>query len=146
MWDRFETYGSAELWISFINDEEGKLIKTDSLFENLYDFWTCFHAKYKSIFIWYHPKMAMLEKTIRKKWEKTKDLHLVDVILNKIKEKDEYFNPIKNLEEDEEKYFEVLQHWKADFERNVLEKYPHLHLAPVRHKKCLVKSRRPLIR
>ena len=90
--------------------------------------------------------MAMLEKTIRKKWEKTKDLHLVDVILNKIKEKDEYFNPIKNLEEDEEKYFEVLQHWKADFERNVLEKYPHLHLAPVRHKKCLVKSRRPLIR
>ena len=31
MSDRFETYGSAELRISFINDEEGKLIKTDSL-------------------------------------------------------------------------------------------------------------------
>ena len=71
MSDRFETYGFAELMISFVNDEEGKLIKTDSLCENLYNFWTCFHAKYKIIFIWYHPKMAMLEKTIRTKWEKT---------------------------------------------------------------------------
>ena len=103
MWDRFETYGSAELWISFINDEEGKLIKTDSLFENLYDFWTFFHAQYKSIFIWYHPKMAMLEKTIRKKWEKTKDLPLANVILKKLMEKDEYFKSIKYLEGDEEK-------------------------------------------
>ena len=78
--DRFKTSGSAELRISFIKDEEGKLIKTDSLFENLYDFWTCFYAKYKSIFISYHPKMALLQKTIRKKWEKTKDLPL-NVIL-----------------------------------------------------------------
>ena len=146
MWDRFETCGSAELWISFINDEEGKLIKTDSLFENLYDFWTCFHGKYKSIFIWYYPKVTMLEKTIRKKWGKTKDLPLVNVILKKIKGKDEYFNPIKYLEGDEEKYFEVLQHWKTDFERDYLEKYLHLRLAPARHKKCLTKARRPLIR
>ena len=146
MSDRFETYGSVELRISFINDEEGKLLKTDSLFENLYDFWTCFHARYKSIFICYHPKMAMLEKTIKKKWEKTKDLPLVNVILKKIKEKDKYFNPIKYLEGDEEKYFELLQHWKTDFERDYLEKYPHLRPAPVRHKKCLMKARRPLIR
>ena len=146
MSDRFETYRSAELRISFINDEEGKLIKTDSLFENLYDFWTCFHGKYKSIFIWYYPKVTMLEKTIRKKWGKTKDLPLVNVILKKIKGKDEYFNPIKYLEEDEEKYFEVLQHWKTDFERDYLEKYLHLRLAPARHKKCLTKARRPLIR
>ena len=97
MTDRFETYGSDELRILFLNDEEGKLIKTDSLFKTLYNFWTCFHAKYKSIFIWYHPKMTMLEKTIRKKWEKTKDLPLVNIIFKKIKEKDEYFNLIKYL-------------------------------------------------
>ena len=67
MSDRFETYGSAELRISFMDDEEGKLIKTDSLFENLYDFWTCSHAKYKRIFVWYHLTMPLLEMTIRKK-------------------------------------------------------------------------------
>ena len=67
MSDRFETYGSAELRISFMDDEEGKLIKTDSLFENLYDFWTCFHGKYNNIFVCYHPKMHLLEMGIRKK-------------------------------------------------------------------------------
>ena len=35
MSDRFETYGSAEIRTIFMNDEEGKLIKSDSLFENL---------------------------------------------------------------------------------------------------------------
>ena len=33
MSDRFETYGSAEIRTIFMNDEEGKLIKSDSLFE-----------------------------------------------------------------------------------------------------------------
>ena len=35
---RFETYGSAEERTIFMNDEEGKLFKSDCLFENLYDF------------------------------------------------------------------------------------------------------------
>ena len=35
MSDRFETYGSAEIRTIFMNDEEGKSIKSDSLFENL---------------------------------------------------------------------------------------------------------------
>ena len=83
MTDRFETCGSDELRISFLNDEEVKVIKTDILFKNLSYFWTCFHDKYKSIFICYHPKMAMLGKTISKKWEKTKDLPLVNGILKK---------------------------------------------------------------
>ena len=35
MSDCFETYGSAEIRTIFMNDQEGKLIKSDSLFENL---------------------------------------------------------------------------------------------------------------
>ena len=63
-----------------------------------------------------------------------------------MKEKDNFFNLIKYPEGDEEKYFEVLQQWKTDFEKDYLKKYPHLRLAPIRHKKCLMKLRRPSIR
>ena len=66
--------------------------------------WTCFHALYKTIFIWYHPQMHTLEMAIRRKWESTKYLPLVNVILKKFKEKDEYFKPTKYLREDQEKY------------------------------------------
>ena len=55
MSDCFETYGSAEIRTIFMNDEEGKLNKSDSLFENLYNFCSCFHMSYKTLFIWYHP-------------------------------------------------------------------------------------------
>ena len=48
---RFETYGSAEIRTIFMNDEEGKLSKSDSLFENLYDFWSCFHVLQNSIYL-----------------------------------------------------------------------------------------------
>ena len=33
-----------------MDDEKGKEIKKDTLFENLYDFWTAFHDPNKSIF------------------------------------------------------------------------------------------------
>ena len=112
MLDRLETYGSAEIRAIFMNDEEGKLIKSDSLFENLYDFWSCFHMSYKTLFIWYHPKMAQLEKAIRRKWVTTKDLPLVNIVLKKFKEKDNYFNLMRYLGGDEEKYFETLRQWK----------------------------------
>ena len=46
---------------------------------------------------------------IRKKWETTKYLPLVNITLKKFEEKDNYFNSKKYLEEDEEKYFELLQ-------------------------------------
>ena len=29
----------------FLHDERGKLIKGDSLFNNIYDFWVCIHAE-----------------------------------------------------------------------------------------------------
>ena len=67
---------------------------------------------YKTLFIWYHPKIAQLEKTIRRKWETTKDLPLVNIVLKKFKEKDNYFNLMRYLEGDEEKYFETLRQWK----------------------------------
>ena len=70
-----------------MNDEEGKLIKSDTLFLNLYDFWTCFHATYKTLFRWYHPKTHLLEMALRKKWEATKDWPLVNIILKILKKK-----------------------------------------------------------
>ena len=146
MSDRFETYGPAEIRTSFMNHEDGKLIKNDSLFENLYDFWSCFHMSYKTFFIWYHPKMAQLEMAIRRKWVTTKVLPLVNIVLNKFKEKDNYFNPMRYLGGDEEKYFEILQQWKIVFEKSFIEQYPHLSCALIRHKKCLAKSTRPSLR
>ena len=98
-----------------MNDKEGKLIKSDSPFENLCNFWSCFHMSYKTLFIWYHPKMAQLEKAIRRKWVTTKDLPLVNIVLKKFKEKDNYFNPMRYLEGDEEKYFKISQQWKIFF-------------------------------
>ena len=45
------------LRMSFLmDDEKGKEIKKDTLFENLYDFWTTFHDPNKSIFKWYGQK------------------------------------------------------------------------------------------
>ena len=118
-----------------MNDKEGKLIKSDTLFLNLYDFWTCFHATYKTLFIWYHPKTHLLEMALRKKWEVTKDLPLVNIILKKIKENDKYLNPKKYLGDDEEKYFELLQDWKINFKKEYLMKNPYLCFAPIQHKK-----------
>ena len=48
--------------------------------------------------------MHTLEMAIRRKWESTKYVPLVNVILKKFKEKDEYFKPMKYLGEDQEKY------------------------------------------
>ena len=51
MAEQLETYGSAGLRVMFMDDEKGKLIKTDTLFENLYDFWTSYHDPCKIIFL-----------------------------------------------------------------------------------------------
>ena len=39
-----KTYGSDEFRVEFLHDERGKLIKGDSLFNNIYDFWVCIHV------------------------------------------------------------------------------------------------------
>ena len=50
MADHFETYGSAKLKVLFMDDEKGKGIKKDTLFENLYDFWTSFMILIRTFF------------------------------------------------------------------------------------------------
>ena len=76
----FETYSSADVRTSFLNNKRGKLIKSDSLYINLYDYWTCFHASNSIVlFTWYHPKMTLLENNIRKKWETMKDFPFANI-------------------------------------------------------------------
>ena len=90
MTDHLETYGFANLRFLFMNDERGKMIKTDSRL-NLCDFWTSYHDRNKSLFYWYGHKIWKLEMSIRRKW--SKDLPLVNIIIKKFKEKDKFFNP-----------------------------------------------------
>ena len=61
MAERLETYGSAKLRVVFMDDERGDRIKTDTLFENLYDFWTSYHDSNKSILKWYGQKFGNLK-------------------------------------------------------------------------------------
>lgn len=134
-----KTYGSFR--VEFLHDERGKLIKGDTLFHNIYDFWVCIHCKgFMKCKIWFHPKTAKLERVLRKKWEKTKDLLIVNVLLKNIKEEDAAFDPPGYLTKDEEQYFKILQRWKTDFEKKYLEKYPFLIHPPMRHKKILMKD------
>ena len=75
---RFETYSTADIRTSFLNDE--------SLYENLYDYWTGFHASNSILlFTWYHAKMAKFEMNIRRKWESTKDLLFMNIVFKKIR-------------------------------------------------------------
>ena len=90
MAEQLETYRSAKLRVVFIDDERGDLIKTDTLFENLYDFWTSYHDSNKSIFKWYRQKIWKFEMSIREKWN-PKILPLVNIIFKKYKEKDNFF-------------------------------------------------------
>ena len=61
MAEQLETYGSAKLRLVFMDDERGDSIKTDTLFENLYDFWTSYHDSNKSILKWYGQKFGNLK-------------------------------------------------------------------------------------
>ena len=144
MADHLETY--ANLRVIFMNDERGKNIKTDTLFENLYDYWTSYHNPNKSLFWWYDQKLWKLEMTIKKKWN-AKVLPLVNIIFKKYRDKDEHFDPKKFLEEvDQEKCFELFRTWKQDFGKSYLDENPHLRFLSVRHQKCLMSKRRPCIR
>ena len=44
------TYGSADLRIEILNNRNECYIKKDTLFNNLYDFWTRFHDPNKRCF------------------------------------------------------------------------------------------------
>ena len=126
-----ETYGSFR--VEFQYNERGKLIKGDTLFHNICDFWVCIHCEvFMTCNEWHHPKTAKLEKVLRKKWEKAKDLSIISVLLRKIREGDAAFDPTDYLPKDHEQYFQILQQWKTDFEKSYLEKYPFLTRSPIR--------------
>ena len=48
---------------------------------------------------------AKLEKVLCKKWEKTKDLPIISILLRKIRDGDDAFNPKGYLRKDEEQFF-----------------------------------------
>ena len=75
-----------------------------------------------------------------------KDFPFVNIAFKKNREKDEYFNPKQYLGGDEEKYYEILQRWKIDYEKKYLEQFPHLSRTPIPHKKVLSKSSRAILR
>ena len=72
---------------------------------------------------WYHPKLAKLEKTLRRKWEMAgatvKILPIITVLILKINEEDRAFDPTDYLNE-KEQYFANLESWKMTFEEDLI--------------------------
>ena len=117
----WDTYGSFRL--DFLADKKGKLIKTGQVFFIIYDYWGLIHGP-TSIRVerWYHLKVALLKKHLRKKWKKEcvcKSLLIINVVFKKIEEEELCFNPILYIE-DEEQYFSNLISRKNNFEEQLL--------------------------
>ena len=64
----YETYGFFRK--EFLNDKKGKLIETDELFLNIYDFSVLKHAFFMHCKRWYYPKITKLEGILRSKRER----------------------------------------------------------------------------
>ena len=89
------TYGSFR--VGFLHDKEKKRIKEDSLFLNIYDFWSLHRSSFMRSEFSFEPKLARLELNIIKKWKKTNELSIVNVFIRKVKKGDSIFNPEKYL-------------------------------------------------
>ena len=140
-----ETYGSAQLRVESIEDRVGRKAKRDTLVYNLYNYWTSHHNPNRRFFWWYDKKLWRLEKCVHRKWNR-KALPLVNIIIKKYKERDEFFNPMEYWNAlDSEKYFELLAKWKKEVEDIYLKDFPHVRFSPHKHKKTLMKPR-PCIR
>ena len=131
----WDTYGSFRQ--DFLVDKKGKLIKTDRVFFNIYNYWRLIHAP-RSIRVerWYHPKVTLLKKTFKKEVENEsvcKSLPIINVVFKRIEEEQLCFNPIPYIE-DEGQYFSNLISWKNNFEEQ-LNKHPYLKRSPIRHRK-----------
>ena len=139
------TYGSYGLREERLNDTLGIKIKFDNLFINLYDNWTLYHHPHQQILTrildFDCSNVTTLENNIRKKW--SKDLPHVNIVLEKYKDADEFFNLTQLLEKfDNENYFGLLVDWKRKNEKD----YPWLNRVPIRREKFLCKSPRETIR
>ena len=76
---------------------------------------------------------------MRKMW--SKDLPNVNIVFDKYKEVDSFFDPHRFLDEfDTEKYFEPLKDQKEKYEICHLREKPHLKFGPYRHTKNIGKS------
>ena len=93
------SYGSDNLREACISDKRWKNVKEDRLFSNFYDYWTMINAVIT--FDWFYPKIYILEKQIRRKLRKFQDFSTANVLLQKIKEKDSDFCPVRYLSEEE---------------------------------------------
>ena len=109
------TYGSYGLHEERLNDPLGIKIKFDNLFINLHDYWTLYHHLhqqiYRGILDFDCSNVTTLDNNIRKKL--SKDLPHVNIVLEKYKDADEFFNLMQFLEKfDNEEYFKLLVDWK----------------------------------
>ena len=122
----------------FLNDKKGKLIKTDELFLNIFDFWVLKHAFFMRRKRWFHPKLTKLERILRRKWERAvarvKTLPIINVLILKITEEDRAFDPTKYLNE-KEQYFANLESWEMTFEEDLIRRKPYFTRKPLRHQK-----------
>ena len=143
------TYGSYGLCEERLNDPLDKKIKFDTLFNNLYDYWTLSHHPHqqilRNILEFQFSSIAKLKINIRRKW--CKNLLNLNIVLEKYEEADDFFNSMQFLEKfHNEKYFELLVDWKKKNEKEYFEKTPWLNRVPIRHTKLLCKSPREIIR
>ena len=76
-------FGSDNLREACISDEKRENVKEDGVFLNFYDYWTMINAAIT--FDWFDPKICILEKHIRRKLRKFKDLPTANVFLQKVK-------------------------------------------------------------
>ena len=94
------TYGSYGLRKERLNNSLGKKIKFDTLFNNLYDYWTLYHHPdqqiLRNIVEFQFSLMAKPKINIRRKWRK--NLPNLNIVLEKFEEADYFFNLMQFLE------------------------------------------------
>ena len=132
----YETYSFFRK--EFLNDKKGKLMESDELFLNIYDFWVLKHAFFMRHKRWYQSRLTKLERILRRKWERAvarvKTLPIINVLILKITEEDRAFDPSNYLNE-KEQYFANLESWKMTFEEELIQRKPYLTRKPIRHQK-----------
>ena len=65
-----ETYGSFR--VEFLYDEEGEILRGDTLFFNIYDLWSVHRSGF--LLGTYDHKVTKLKKIIKRKWKGQKKL------------------------------------------------------------------------
>ena len=143
----WDSYGSFRQ--DFLHHTRGKLIKTNRVFFNIFDYWLLVHVPGHIKFErWYFPQLALLKKYLRKKWKREdvcKILPIINVFFRKADEGELAFDPSQHLE-DKEQHFSNLQSWKANLEKQLIQQYPFLTRSPIRHRKIVRHQKILLIR